>query len=168
MGARMAAEECFEMTVRGQEPLAVATRQRCMTSNHRALSIAAAFAFVLTAGCASTGNGSIETAPLETTSSIPSSKAPSDTPANGFTPSSKQFDVYTHCGVENTRIQGVWWHARPPAYNKRRNGPPAGWGDPYQTGTLVMVSDDSAVFEALGQQVTFVPAPDNQPVRICD
>ena len=31
-----------------------------------------------------------------------------------------------------------------------------------------MQSADRAIFEALGQQVVFVPAPDNQPVRICD
>jgi hypothetical protein len=83
-------------------------------------------------------------------------------------PSGKQFKVYTHCGVENTRIQGVWWHAKPPLYNQRRDGPPAGWGDPYQAGTLTVVSDSRAVFEALGQQVAFVPAPNNEPVRICD
>jgi len=29
-------------------------------------------------------------------------------------------------------------------------------------------SADRAVFDALGQQVVFVPAPNNEPVRICD
>ncbi len=138
-----------------------------MTGNHRALSVTALSVVVLTARCTGTTNGSFETAPTETPSTQ-SSNAPSDTPSKGVTPSGKQFEVYTHCGVENTRIRGVWWHAKPPLYNKRRNGPPAGWGDPYQTGTLTMVSDDRAVFEALGQQVVFVPAADNQPVRICD
>lgn len=141
-----------------------------MTGNHPALGVTALFVVVLMAGCTSVGNGSVETATTETSSRAPSSNAPSDVPSKGVTPSGKQFEVevYTHCGVENTRIRGVWWHAKPPLYNKRRNGPPAGWGDPYQTGTLTMVSDDRAVFEALGQQVVFVPAPDNQPVRICD
>jgi hypothetical protein len=138
-----------------------------MTGDHRALSVTALFIVVLTAGCTSTGNESIETAPTQTPSRTRSSNAASNTPS-GVTPSDKQFEVYTHCGVENTRIHGVWWHAKPPLYNKRRNGPPAGWGDPYQTGTLTMVSDDHALFEALGQRVVFVPAPDNQPVRICD
>ncbi len=139
-----------------------------MTGNHRALSATTLSVVVLTAGCTSTGNGSIETAPPETPSSTPSSIAPSDTPSKGVTPSGKQFEVYTHCGVENTRIHGDWWHAKPPLYNKRRNGPPPGWGDPYQTGTLTMVSDNRAVFEALGQQVVFVPTAENHPVRICD
>jgi hypothetical protein len=77
------------------------------------------------------------------------------------------FEIYTHCGVENTRIGGVWFHAKPPLYDARRNGPPAGWGDPFQAGTLT-VFEDHAVFEALGERVVFVPAPDNEPVRICD
>jgi hypothetical protein len=80
----------------------------------------------------------------------------------------KPFELDTHCGVESARIQGRWWHAEPPLYNKARNGPPAGWGDPYQKGTLTVESDARTVFEAMGQQVVFVPAPDNQPVRMCD
>lgn len=82
-------------------------------------------------------------------------------------PSSTPFRVYTHCGVENVRIDGRWWHAKPPLYNHERTGPPAGWSDPYQEGTLTMESADRPVFEALGQQVVFMPAPDNEPVRVC-
>lgn len=81
--------------------------------------------------------------------------------------SSTPFSVYTHCGVENVRIDGRWWHAKPPLYNQERSGPPQGWGDPYQEGTLTMVSPGRSVFEALGQRVVYVPAPDNEPVRVC-
>jgi hypothetical protein len=86
-------------------------------------------------------------------------------PADGS--SSTALSVYTHCGVENVRIDGRWWHAKPPLYDEERSGPPAGWGDPYQEGTLRRESADRAVFEALGQSVVFVPAPDNEPVRVC-
>ncbi len=86
---------------------------------------------------------------------------------SGEEPSSRPFSVYTHCGVENTRIDGRWWHAKPPLYDEKGGGPPAGWGDPYQEGTLTVESADRAFFEALGQRVVFVPAPDNKPVRIC-
>lgn len=82
-------------------------------------------------------------------------------------PSSTPFSVYTHCGVENVRIDGQWWHAKPPLYNDERTGPPEGWSDPHQEGTLTMESTERAVFEALGQRVVFVPAPDNEPVRVC-
>ena len=139
-----------------------------MTALLRALSVTAlSVVVVLTVGCTSTDGGSVEATPTETLRSTESSNEPSDIPSDPA-PSGKQFEVYTHCGVESTRINGAWWHAKPPLYNKGRSGPPAGWGDPYQTGTLTMVSADRAVFEALGHWVLFVPAPDNQPVRICD
>jgi hypothetical protein len=77
------------------------------------------------------------------------------------------FSVYTHCGLESARIDGRWWHAKPPLYNQERTGPPRGWGNPYQEGTLTRESADSAVFEALGQRVILVPDPDNEPVRVC-
>lgn len=90
----------------------------------------------------------------------------SASPQGSNEPSSTPFRVYTHCGVENTRIDGRWWHAKPPLYGEE-GAPPAGWGDPYQEGTLTVESADRAVFEALGQRVLFVPAPDDKPVRVC-
>lgn len=91
----------------------------------------------------------------------------SGSPAGSEQPSASPFNAYTHCGVENIRVDGRWWHAKPPLYNEKHTGPPAGWGDPYQQGTLTIESPDRAVFEALGQRVIFVPAPDNEPVRVC-
>jgi hypothetical protein len=82
-------------------------------------------------------------------------------------PSSTSFSVYTHCGVESARIDGRWWHASPPLYNEDQSGPPVGWGNPHQEGTLTVESNDRAVFEAVGERVIFVPAPDNEPVRVC-
>ncbi len=117
-----------------------------MTSKiHRSRSVAVIIAALVTTGCG--GAASIRNAP-EGTSSTP-------------------LTVYTHCGVENVRIDGRWWHARPPLYNQEGSGPPAGWGDPHQEGMLTMESADRAVFEALGQRVVFVPAPDDEPVRVC-
>lgn len=77
------------------------------------------------------------------------------------------FSVYTHCGVENVRIDGRWWHAKAPLYDDGRTGPPDGWGDPYQEGRLTVESAKRAVFEFAGQRVVFVPAPNNAPVRVC-
>lgn len=82
-------------------------------------------------------------------------------------PSTSPLSVYTHCGIESIRIDGRWWHAEPPLYSQKRSGPPAGWSDPYQEGTLTMESAERAVFEALGERVVFVPAPDNEPLRVC-
>lgn len=85
----------------------------------------------------------------------------------GQQPNAAEFTAYTHCGVENIRVDGRWWHAKPPLYNEERTGPPAGWGDPYQKGMLTLESPDRAVFKARGQRVIFVPAPVNAPVRVC-
>ncbi len=128
-----------------------------MTENHRAFGVTALIAAVFTVSCGS--GASTETSPAE---------QPSSAPSTIYTPSSTPFTVYTHCGVENVRIDGRWWHATPPLYNKSRSGPPTGWGDPHQEGALTMESADRAVFMALGQEIVFVPAPDNEPVRMCD
>ena len=66
-----------------------------MTENHRALSVTALIAAVLTVSCGS--GASTETSPAEQASSAPSTVN---------TPSSTPFTVYTHCGVENVRLGG--------------------------------------------------------------
>jgi hypothetical protein len=110
-------------------------------------------ALLLTSACGSAkGSGSGGTV----------TSAPSVRPVESI-----RFSVYSHCGIESARIDGHWWHADPPLYNDERTGPPEGWDNPYQEGRLTVESAERAVFEALGQQIVFVPAPDNQPVRIC-
>ncbi len=82
---------------------------------------------------------------------------------------SVKFFLYTHCGVESARIGGRWWLAVNPLYGEGGEGvnPPAGWDNPHQEGTLLMQSPNRAVFQAKGTDVVFVPAPDDQPARIC-
>ncbi len=78
------------------------------------------------------------------------------------------FSLYTHCGVESARIGGRWWHAVEPLYgDEGRAGPPQGWGDPVQKGRLTVASPESAVFEAVGTRVVFVPSVEDEPLRIC-
>lgn len=79
------------------------------------------------------------------------------------------FVFYTHCGVENARIGGRWWHADPPLYRDGEPGlgPPEGWDDPYQRGTLTLVAKRRAVFEAQGTTVVLRPADPDEPRRIC-
>ena len=127
-----------------------------MTERLRALGIAALVVPLLTVGC---GGSVTKGSPTEEATN-PSSTV--------HTPSGTPFTVHTHCGVESARIDGRWWHAKPPLYNESRNGPPTGWGDPQQQGLLTVESGDRAVFDTLGQQVVFVPAPDNEPGRPCD
>lgn len=79
------------------------------------------------------------------------------------------FFFYTHCGVESARIGGKWWHAKPPLYGEGGAGvnPPAGWDNPYQRGRLVVESAKRAVFSANDTTVVLVPAPNDEPLRLC-
>lgn len=79
------------------------------------------------------------------------------------------FFIYTHCGIERLRLDGREWLAVEPLYGE--NGPgdsPDGWGDPYQEGELTFHSEDSITFEAKGEDIEFVPAPEGKPIRLCD
>jgi len=135
-----------------------------------------AFALGLTMFAVGCSGGSTETAPAGPSSRSPSTNTPTgeqpstaaETGSTVPTPVGKTFTVYTHCGVESARVNGRWWHAKPPLYGDTEGGgPPPGWGNPFQEGTLTVEAADRAVFEALGQRVLFVPAPDNEPVRVC-
>jgi hypothetical protein len=78
------------------------------------------------------------------------------------------FTFYTHCGVENARIGGVWWVATKPLYGKQGVGDsPKGWDNPFQEGRLTVLSPTTAVFEARGARVDLVPAATGRPLRIC-
>lgn len=88
------------------EPRSESVRRRDMIGpTRRTSNVAVLIAAVLATGCGS---------------------AASTQQAHDEQPSSTSFSVYTHCGVENVRIDGRWWHASPPLYNEERSGPP-GW-----------------------------------------
>jgi hypothetical protein len=54
-------------------------------------------------------------------------------------------DLLTHCGVLGTDIGGVWFAADPPLVDGAGN-PPPGWGNPYQRGTVTLLTSGEAVF----------------------
>jgi hypothetical protein len=65
-------------------------------------------------------------------------------------------DLYTHCGVLGLDVGGVWFAADPPLVEGAGN-PPAGWGNPYQRGTLTLVTTEEAVFaDGAGHDVRLV------------
>ena len=62
-------------------------------------------------------------------------------------------DLYTHCGVFGIEAGGVWFAADPPLVEGAGN-PPAGWGNPYQPGSLTLLTATEAVFaDAVGHEV---------------
>jgi hypothetical protein len=72
--------------------------------------------------------------------------------------SSVPFDLFTHCGIYEARVQDKFFAAVQPLDDGHGN-PPAGWGNPYQSGTIT-VADHSAVFrDDSGHTVTFRVRP---------
>lgn len=57
---------------------------------------------------------------------------------------SYDYVLYTHCGVEWARIDGVWWRTTP--LDDGNANPPDGWGNPYDGGDLLVVDDTTAVY----------------------
>lgn len=72
------------------------------------------------------------------------------------------YDLYTHCGVLGADVAGTWFAAAPPLVEEF--GPPAGWDDPYQRGTLTLESGDVAVFrDDAGHEVRLRSAESERP-----
>jgi hypothetical protein len=76
------------------------------------------------------------------------------------------FDLHTHCGILGVDVGGRWFAADPPLVEEF--GPPAGWGNPYQRGTLTLESEDAAVFrDDAGHSLRLRAAPDSERPPIC-
>lgn len=57
---------------------------------------------------------------------------------------SYDYVLYTHCGIEWARIDGLWWRTTP--LDAGNANPPPGWGNPYDAGELLIVDDTTAVY----------------------
>lgn len=57
---------------------------------------------------------------------------------------SYDYDLYTHCGIEWARIDGVWWQTAP--LDDGNANPPDGWGNPYDAGRLVVDTETTATY----------------------
>jgi hypothetical protein len=65
------------------------------------------------------------------------------------------YELYTHCGIDEAKIGDIFYEAKTPI-----PGPPNDWGNPYQTGTMSLVSDSEVVFrDNLGHVVQFHVRP---------
>ncbi|HMD91887.1 MAG TPA: hypothetical protein VKG80_04515 [Trebonia sp.] len=83
-------------------------------------------------------------------------------------PAGKPYDLYTHCGVSEARVGSQYYVAVHPLSDGAGN-PPAGWGNPYQAGTMTQVSATEAVFtDTVGHRVTFRARPGAKTfLRVC-
>jgi hypothetical protein len=69
--------------------------------------------------------------------------------------SPQPYRLYTHCGIDEARLGHRYFEAVPPLSDGQGN-PPAGWGNPYQPGTMTLLSPAEAVFrDRAGHQVRF-------------
>ena len=76
-------------------------------------------------------------------------------------------DLSTRCGVLGVDVDGRWFAADPPLVEE--SGPPAGWDDPYQRGTLTLESEDEAVFrDDAGHALLLRAAPESERPPPCD
>jgi hypothetical protein len=76
------------------------------------------------------------------------------------------YRLYTHCGIKWAKIDGTFWRATHPLSDGSGN-PPAGWGNPYQDGTLGLTGPTTARFDSPAGSVTFQRTSLKQPPTIC-
>ncbi len=73
--------------------------------------------------------------------------------------------LYTHCGIRYADFDGRMWLADPILGDAN---PPPGWGNPFDPGTMELVSRDRALFLShSGERAFFVPAPEDYEFEIC-
>lgn len=68
-------------------------------------------------------------------------------------------DLYTHCGIDFwTRFDGSYWDAV--GYDNSTGNPPEGLGNPSDSGTMTLLSEDEAEYvSASGKVIRFVRVP---------
>ena len=67
----------------------------------------------------------------------------------------RPYQLYTHCGIDEALIGNRYFEAVHPLSDGQGN-PPASWGNPYQQGTMTLISPAEAVFrDSAGHQVQF-------------
>jgi hypothetical protein len=78
------------------------------------------------------------------------------------------YNLYTHCGVSEARVGSQYYRAVHPLSDGAGN-PPVGWGNPYQAGTMTLVSATEAVFtDGVGHRVVFRVRPGAKTfLRVC-
>jgi hypothetical protein len=78
----------------------------------------------------------------------------------------RAYQLYTHCGIKWAKIDGTFWLASHPLSDGSGN-PPAGWGNPFQNGTLLFIGPRTARFDSTAGSVTFERTTRTQQPVIC-
>ncbi|WP_422934109.1 hypothetical protein [Sinomonas sp. P47F7] len=64
----------------------------------------------------------------------------------------------THCGIHEVRV-GNTFYATDKILDDGNGNPPAGWGNPFQAGTITVTGQDAVFRDAAGHTVTFHARP---------
>ena len=101
---------------------------------------------------------------------VPGAMARLARPSATATPRTVPYDLYTHCGIDYARVANRYYAATPPLSDGSGN-PPPGWGNPYQQGTVTVVSPATVIFtDKAGHRVVFTlvaPGPARTMARVC-
>jgi hypothetical protein len=66
-----------------------------------------------------------------------------------------RYELLTHCGVDEARVNGRYYEAVTPL-NDGNGNPPPGWDNPFQAGLMTVTSAQSAIFtDDRGHRVLF-------------
>ena len=128
-----------------------------MLHDIRRLGVPATAGAVMAVVLAACGSGpAAQPAAQPTTPASPSTAAAAAAAAAG---SARPYQLYTHCGIDEARIGNRYFEAVHPLSDGQGN-PPPGWGNPYQPGTMTLLSTAEAVFrDHAGHQVQFQLRP---------
>jgi hypothetical protein len=78
------------------------------------------------------------------------------------------FSLYTHCGIHELMVDGRWYERVGGNLDDGHGNPPAGWGNPYQAGTLTRSGTNLVFRDQLGHEETFELRPGaTSPKTIC-
>jgi len=72
--------------------------------------------------------------------------------------SSVPFALFTHCGIYEARVQDTFFVAEQQLDDGHGN-PPAGWGNPYQRGTITVTGSGAVFHDDSGHTVSFHERP---------
>ena len=72
--------------------------------------------------------------------------------------SAAPFDLFTHCGIYEAKVQDAFFVADQPLDDSQGN-PPAGWANPYQPGTITVEGQRAVFRDDSAHTVTFHERP---------
>ena len=103
----------------------------------------------------------------DTAAPVAGTDGPSHTVTAGR--SARPYQLLTHCGIDEARVGGRYFEAVHPLSDGQGN-PPAGWGNPFQPGTITLLSPTDALFrDRAGHHVLFRLRPGATTFKhLCD